>query len=143
MVSCQFAFHYCFESLPQADCMLRNAAECLNPGGFFIGTTPDAYDIVRRLREGKPGCAGEEQEGASGSSLSVMTAGNSVYSVRNENFDPTSSGGRIPLFGARYRFHLEVRCRLIFFFFHIHFPTPYVLRGQKESQDRYLMFLAN
>ena len=38
IVSCQFAFHYCFESLEQAECMIRNAAERLKPGGFFIGT---------------------------------------------------------------------------------------------------------
>lgn len=46
LVSCQFTFHYSFESLAQARCMLQNAAECLEPGGFFIGTTPDANDIV-------------------------------------------------------------------------------------------------
>ena len=46
LVSCQFSFHYCFESLPQAECMMRNAAECLRPGGFFIGTIPNANDIV-------------------------------------------------------------------------------------------------
>ena len=45
IVSCQFAFHYCFESLEQADCMLRNIAKRLRPGGFFIGTTTDANDI--------------------------------------------------------------------------------------------------
>lgn len=45
-VSCQFAFHYSFESLPQAECMLRNASESLRPGGYFIGTIPDAYDLV-------------------------------------------------------------------------------------------------
>lgn len=45
-VSCQFAFHYSFESLPQAECMLRNAGESLKPGGYFIGTIPDAYDLV-------------------------------------------------------------------------------------------------
>jgi hypothetical protein len=38
IVSCQFAFHYCFESLEQAECMLRNASERLKPGGYFIGT---------------------------------------------------------------------------------------------------------
>lgn len=45
-VSCQFAFHYSFESLPQAECMLQNASESLKPGGYFIGTIPDAYDLV-------------------------------------------------------------------------------------------------
>lgn len=46
LVSCQFAFHYCFESLEQAECMIKNASECLKPGGHFIGTIPDAYDLV-------------------------------------------------------------------------------------------------
>lgn len=46
IVSCQFSFHYCFESLPQAENMVRNAAECLRPGGYFIGTIPDAYEIM-------------------------------------------------------------------------------------------------
>lgn len=45
-VSCQFAFHYSFETLPQAECMIRNASEALEPGGYFIGTIPDAYDLV-------------------------------------------------------------------------------------------------
>ena len=51
LVSSQFTFHYCFESLPQAECMLRNISENLRYGGFFIGTTPDAYDIVSRLEK--------------------------------------------------------------------------------------------
>lgn len=46
LVSCQFAFHYSFESLQQAECMLRNAGESLRPGGYFIATIPDAYDLV-------------------------------------------------------------------------------------------------
>jgi len=45
-VNCQFAFHYSFESLPQAECMLRNASESLRAGGYFIGSIPDAYDLV-------------------------------------------------------------------------------------------------
>ncbi|KAJ9596553.1 hypothetical protein L9F63_012425, partial [Diploptera punctata] len=49
LVSCQFSFHYCFESLSGAECMLRNAAECLRPGGFFIGTIPDAFEIIDQV----------------------------------------------------------------------------------------------
>ena len=45
IVSCQFAFHYCFESIAQADCMLRNITKRLRHGGYFIGTTTDANDI--------------------------------------------------------------------------------------------------
>ena len=45
IVSCQFAFHYCFESIEQADCMLKNISNRLRPGGYFVGTTTDANDI--------------------------------------------------------------------------------------------------
>lgn len=46
LVSCQFALHYSFESLPQAECMIRNASESLKPGGYFIATIPNANDLV-------------------------------------------------------------------------------------------------
>uniref|UniRef100_A0A131YLM5 mRNA cap guanine-N(7) methyltransferase n=1 Tax=Rhipicephalus appendiculatus TaxID=34631 RepID=A0A131YLM5_RHIAP len=85
IVSCQFTFHYSFESLPQAQCMLRNAAECLVPGGYFIGTTPDANDLVRRVREA-PG----------------LKFGNDVFHI-----EFLGSKEELPLFGAQYDFHLE------------------------------------
>lgn len=44
--SCQFVYHYSFESEQKAEMMLRNACERLKPGGFFIGTTPDAFELV-------------------------------------------------------------------------------------------------
>jgi len=86
IVSCQFAFHYCFESLPQAECMLKNISENLQVGGFFIGTTPCAYEIMSRLQK------------AGGSSF-----GNSVYNI---SF-PEDMVAKPPLFGAQYNFHLE------------------------------------
>lgn len=46
LVSCQFAFHYCFESIQQAECMLKNISENLVSGGIFIGTIPNAREIV-------------------------------------------------------------------------------------------------
>lgn len=99
MVSCQFAFHYCFESLKQAECMIKNAAECLRPGGFFIGTIPDAYEIMARQREAKSD-----------------TFGNENYKI---SFQCDTSD--VPLFGAKYDFYLEgvVNCPE----FLVHFPT--------------------
>uniref|UniRef100_A0A8C2N1S7 mRNA cap guanine-N(7) methyltransferase n=1 Tax=Cricetulus griseus TaxID=10029 RepID=A0A8C2N1S7_CRIGR len=44
--SCQFACHYSFETLEQADMMLRNACGRLNPGGYFIGTTPNSFELI-------------------------------------------------------------------------------------------------
>lgn len=46
LTSCQFAFHYSFESYDQADIMLKNACENLRPGGYFIGTTADSNKLV-------------------------------------------------------------------------------------------------
>lgn len=84
--SCQFSFHYCFESLPQAEMMLQNAVECLKLGGFFIGTTPNAQELVRQLRDSKD-----------------MSFGNDVYRVTFQTDDKDN----LPLFGAKYDFHLE------------------------------------
>ncbi|XP_026469214.1 mRNA cap guanine-N7 methyltransferase-like [Ctenocephalides felis] len=100
LVSCQFAFHYCFETLPQAERMLQNASECLRPGGYFIGTIPNANEIMAR----KQAC------GAS-------SFGNEVYNIEFQ-FDDSN---KVPLFGAKYLFQLEgvVNCPE----FLVHFPT--------------------
>lgn len=82
--SCQFVYHYSFESEQKADMMLRNACERLKPGGFFIGTTPDAYELVKRLE-------------ASDS----LSFGNEVFNVTFH------SKGTYPLFGCQYHFSLE------------------------------------
>lgn len=84
--SCQFSFHYCFESFSQAEMMLQNAVECLKLGGFFIGTTPNSYELVRRLK------ASED-----------MSFGNEVYKVTFE----MEGKEKFPLFGCKYNFHLE------------------------------------
>lgn len=99
LVSCQFAFHYSFESLPQAECMLRNASECLQPGGFFIGTIPDANEIISRLQK-----------------ANSKVFGNDVYQIVF-----TGNYQKPPLFGAKYNFHLDgvVDCPE----FLVHFPT--------------------
>ncbi|XP_043284732.1 mRNA cap guanine-N7 methyltransferase [Venturia canescens] len=86
LVSCQFAFHYSFESLQQAECMLRNAAESLRTGGYFIATLPDAYDLVSRWYK----CDGNKY-------------GNDLYTV-DFQCDKTKPP---PLFGAKYNFCLE------------------------------------
>uniref|UniRef100_A0A667XKW2 mRNA cap guanine-N(7) methyltransferase n=1 Tax=Myripristis murdjan TaxID=586833 RepID=A0A667XKW2_9TELE len=82
--SCQFVYHYSFESQPQAEMMLRNACERLKPGGFFIGTTPDAYELVKRLEESDS-----------------LAFGNEVFRVSFQ------SKGSYPLFGCQYHFSLE------------------------------------
>ncbi|RCN50558.1 methyltransferase domain protein [Ancylostoma caninum] len=46
LVSCQFALHYSFIDEQSARTFLRNATETLRPGGFLIGTLPDAERIV-------------------------------------------------------------------------------------------------
>ncbi|OQV23193.1 mRNA cap guanine-N7 methyltransferase [Hypsibius exemplaris] len=84
IVSCQFSFHYSFESYERAERMLKNACDRLAPGGIFIGTIPDAHEIMRRLQ-------------ASDS----LKFGNDIYSV---TFDTKEQQ---PLFGAKYHFFLQ------------------------------------
>lgn len=86
LVSCQFAFHYCFESLPQAETMLRNVSENLKKGGYFVATIPSAYEIMSRMK--------------ASSSLSVS---NEVYTIEF----PKDRSENPPLFGDRYNFFLE------------------------------------
>ncbi|KAK7898251.1 hypothetical protein WMY93_019104 [Mugilogobius chulae] len=84
LCSCQFVVHYSFESQSKAEMMLRNACERLRPGGFFIGTTPDAYELVRRASQSED-----------------LRFGNDVYKVQFKSKPPFS------LFGAEYHFSLE------------------------------------
>ncbi|XKL60618.1 hypothetical protein PGB90_007675 [Kerria lacca] len=100
IVSCQFSFHYSFESLSQAECMIRNAAENLRSGGFFIGTIPDANDIVLRQKK-----------------VNQTTFGNDIFKIQFI----CDVKKQFPLFGAKYEFFLEdvVNCPE----FLVHFPT--------------------
>uniref|UniRef100_H3B3L5 mRNA cap guanine-N(7) methyltransferase n=1 Tax=Latimeria chalumnae TaxID=7897 RepID=H3B3L5_LATCH len=82
--SCQFVYHYSFETQEQAGAMLRNACESLRPGGYFIGTTPDAFELVKRLE-----------------ASDTNSFGNEVYSVTFQK------KGDYPLFGCQYDFNLE------------------------------------
>ncbi|XP_042539617.1 mRNA cap guanine-N7 methyltransferase [Dipodomys spectabilis] len=82
--SCQFACHYSFESSDQADTMLRNACERLSPGGYFIGTTPNSLELIRRLEASE-----------------TESFGNEIYTVKFQK------KGDYPLFGCKYDFNLE------------------------------------
>ncbi|XP_073338698.1 mRNA cap guanine-N(7) methyltransferase [Pagrus major] len=82
--SCQFVYHYSFESEQKADMMLRNACKRLKPGGFFIGTTPDAFELVKRLE-----------------ASDALSFGNEVFKVSFQ------SKGSYPLFKCQYHFSLE------------------------------------
>lgn len=86
LVSCQFGFHYCFESLAQARRMLTNISECLKPDGHFFGTIPDAYEIVSRAQKS-----------------SNWSFGNRIFNIKLL-FDPKDG---YPLFGGKYDFNLE------------------------------------
>ncbi|XP_060948330.1 mRNA cap guanine-N7 methyltransferase [Limanda limanda] len=82
--SCQFVYHYSFESEQKANVMLRNACERLKPGGYFIGTTPDAFELVKRLE-----------------ASDALAFGNEVFKVSFQ------SKGSYPMFGCQYHFSLE------------------------------------
>ena len=45
-VSMQFCMHYAFESASKVQCMLSNVSRWLRPGGVFIGTIPNAEQLL-------------------------------------------------------------------------------------------------
>jgi mRNA (guanine-N7-)-methyltransferase len=90
-VSMQFCLHYAFENEHKARIMLQNVSERLRPGGYFIGTIPDANLIVKRLRQ-------DQKEGF----------GNSIFSITFENLKRDEGGKLVGFtpFGCKYMFHL-------------------------------------
>jgi mRNA (guanine-N7-)-methyltransferase len=65
--------------------MMKNASECLKVGGYFIGVIPDANDIMKRQRAAQSN-----------------TFGNDIFEIKFHS-DPND----LPIFGAKYNFHLE------------------------------------
>ena len=49
VVSMQFCMHYAFESSQKARCMLRNVSQYLRKGGVFLGTIPNADQLLYAL----------------------------------------------------------------------------------------------
>ena len=46
VVSMQFCMHYAFETVQKARIMLENASRWLRPGGIFVGTIPNADQLL-------------------------------------------------------------------------------------------------
>jgi mRNA (guanine-N7-)-methyltransferase len=103
----QFCLHYAFENEHKARTMLQNVSERLRPGGYFIGTMPDANWIVKRVRQEPPNSFG---------------FGNSIYSITFDNLEQKGNDkvGFTP-YGCKYMFHLvdAVDCPEYL----VHFPT--------------------
>ncbi|KAJ7063123.1 mRNA capping enzyme-domain-containing protein [Mycena amicta] len=88
VVSMQFCMHYAFESIQKARCMLENVSKWLRTGGVFIGTIPNAEQLLRNLKE-LPADAED------------LSFGNSVYKIRFED------RVNMPVFGHKYWFYLQ------------------------------------
>ncbi|KAJ1569517.1 mRNA cap guanine-N7 methyltransferase [Cladochytrium tenue] len=83
VVSSQFAFHYCAEAPDRMAAAVANVAAFLRPGGYFVGTVPNANVLVKKLR-----------------AADGLRFGNSIYSVTFEQKT------EYPIFGHRYNFEL-------------------------------------
>lgn len=85
LISCQFAFHYCFESEESARHSLKMISQHLRVGGIFFGTIPN-FSAIRRKFGAK-----EERK-----------ISNSIYSLRLDE-----GAELIPSYGQRYFFALD------------------------------------
>ncbi|KAL0947134.1 hypothetical protein HGRIS_013265 [Hohenbuehelia grisea] len=86
-VSMQFCMHYAFETEKKARCMLENVVNWLRPGGIFVGTIPNAEQLLDQLDAIPP-----DQED--------LSFGNSVYKIRFEDRNKTT-------YGHKYWFYLQ------------------------------------
>lgn len=89
LVSCQFALHYAFETEARVRQFLANVAQCLPPGGCFVGTTTNADALVARARA----------SAQSPDERALWSFGNSLYTV---TFDSPT----LTKFGCKLRFRL-------------------------------------
>jgi mRNA (guanine-N7-)-methyltransferase len=88
VVSLQFCMHYAFEKEETVRRMLHNVSHRLRPGGVFIGTIPNAEQLLEYLHELPP----EAED---------LSFGNAVYKVRFESREHSSP------FGHKYWFFLQ------------------------------------
>lgn len=86
LVSSQFVLHYSFESFEQANTFLKNVSDSLKPGGYFIGTTTNANELIKRLRDSDSNCFGNE-----------------IYKIKFYQEEKTN----FDLFGVKFDFQLE------------------------------------
>ena len=63
--SCQFAMHYFFENSDTLQGFMRNVAECVKEGGYFIGTCYDGRKIFDALKNKRRGESITVQDGDS------------------------------------------------------------------------------
>jgi mRNA (guanine-N7-)-methyltransferase len=105
LVSIQFALHYSFETEARARALLQSISYALRPGGRFVGTIPNAYMFVKRVREAQrqaqEAAGNGDGDGAGAGADEVRSFGNRHYEVRFVKTD------EFPLFGAKYFFTLE------------------------------------
>jgi mRNA (guanine-N7-)-methyltransferase len=90
LVSSQFVLHYSFESFAQADRFMKNVSDSLRPGGFFIGTTTNGAELVKRLRE-----------------ANSNAFGNDVFNIKFDDAYKESESAQFDLFGVKFDFQLE------------------------------------
>jgi len=87
LVSSQFVIHYSYESYEKADNFLRNVSDSLSAGGYFIGTTTNDFELIKRLRNAKD-----------------FSFGNEIYNIKFLNLDDKH---QIDLFGVKFDFQLD------------------------------------
>jgi len=96
IVSCQMSMHYIFHSEESVRCFLKIVTSRLVPGGYFIGTIPDANVLVKKVRATK---LTTDLQG----NKRMFTFGNGFYSA----IIPQKRFPKDKVYGIRYYFYLE------------------------------------
>jgi len=100
LASCQFVYNYSFDKFSRAESMLANACRFLKPGGFFIGTMPNANEIMKRLK-----MSDNDEFGNDVFRVKMTSPVN--WPAQGGRFLSSETPGVVPIFGAEYNFSLE------------------------------------
>lgn len=93
-ISCQFAYHYSFETEKSARHSIKMIAKYLRPGGVFFGSIPNFKEILSRFSKGQ--ADGQDCK-------KTRSIGNDIYTL---SLCPGTRLDGNAAFGQRYHFNL-------------------------------------
>jgi len=104
IVTCQFAIHYSFESCTQAENFIKNVSDRLKPGGVFIISTVNDYEIIYRAKRKRQELLDKNIIKSKSESTDKISFGNSLYNIK---IDKDVDLDRPQLFGCKYYYGLD------------------------------------
>lgn len=103
LVTMQFCLHYSFETEAKAQMMIKNVSKYLRRGGRFIGTIPNAEQILKQVKN----LSTKRKKEAPDAPPSSLSFGNNIYKVEFDAENAENAATEAPPYGLKYTYFLE------------------------------------